>query len=78
MEAGKFKALELGNRVINNPRLLEQLDEDTLIKFVVCIAKYNKSLASQVFDLRYNEVSAQGKVLFWEAVGILTKQEDYV
>ena len=78
MYIGREKAQELGNRAINNPRLLDQLDEDTLIKFVVCISKHDKSLASQVFDLRYDKISAQGKVLFWEAVGILTKQEEYV
>jgi hypothetical protein len=78
MYIGREKAQELGNRAINNPSLLDQLDEDTLIKFVVCISKHDKSLASKVFDLRYDKISAQGKVLFWEAVGILTKQEEYV
>lgn len=78
MYVGKDKAQELGNRAINNPSLLDQLDEDTFIKFVVCISKHDKSLASRVFDLKYDKISAQGKVLFWEAVGILTKQEEYV
>ena len=78
MYLGKEKAQELGNRAINNPSLLDKLDEDTFIKFVVCISKHDKSLASQVFDLKYDKISAQGKVLFWEAVGILTKQEEYV
>ena len=78
MYVGKDKAQELGNRAINNPSLLDQLDEDTFIEFVVCISKHDKSLASQVFDLKYDKISAQGKVLFWVAVGILTKQEDYV
>lgn len=74
MYIGKEKAQDLGNRAINNPRLLDQLDEDTFIKFVVCISKHDKSLASKVFDLKYDKISAQGKVLFWEAVGILTKE----
>lgn len=78
MYVGKDKAQELGNRAISNPSLLDQLDEDTFIKFVVCISKHDKSLASRVFDLKYDKISAQGKVLFWEAVGILTKQEEYV
>lgn len=78
MYVRKDKAQELGSRAINNPSLLDQLDEDTFIKFVVCISKHDKSLASKVFDLKYDKISAQGKVLFWEAVGILTKQEDCV
>ena len=78
MYVGKDKAQELGNRAINNPSLLDQLDEDTFIEFVVCISKHDKSLASKVFDLKYDKISAQGKVLFWVAVGILTKQEEYV
>jgi len=78
MYVGKDKAQELGNRAINNPSLLDKLDEDTFIKFVVCISKHDKSLASRVFDLKYDKISAQGKVLFWEAVGILTKPEEYV
>jgi len=69
------KALKLGNQAINNPSLLDKLDEDTFIKFVVGISKYHKSLASQVFDLKYDTISAQGKVLFWEAVGILVSPE---
>jgi hypothetical protein len=78
MYVGKDKAQELGNRAINNPSLLDRLDEDTFIKFVVCISKHDKSLASKVFNLKYDKISAQGKVLFWEAVGILTKTEEYV
>jgi hypothetical protein len=75
MYVGKDKAQELGNRAIDNPSLLDKLDEDTFIKFVVCISKHDKSLASRVFDLKYDKISAQGKVLFWEAVGILTSCE---
>jgi hypothetical protein len=78
MYIGSEKAQELGNRAIDNPSLLDRLDEDTFIKFVVCISKHDKSLASRVFDLKYDKISAQGKVLFWEAVGILTKPEEYV
>jgi len=78
MYIGSEKAQELGNRAIDNPSLLDRLDEDTFIKFVVCISKHDKSLASRVFDLKYDKISAQGKVLFWEAVGILTKHEEYV
>ena len=74
MYVGKDKAQELGNQAINNPSLLDQLDEDTFIKFVVCLSKHDKSLASKVFDLKYDKISAQGKVLFWEAVGIVANQ----
>mgnify|MGYP006300545539 FL=1 len=77
MYIGREKTQELGNRALNNPSLLDKLDEDTFIKFVVCMSKHDKSLASKVFDLKYDKISAQGKVLFWEAVGILTKTEEY-
>ena len=78
MYIGSEKTQELGNRALNNPSLLDKLDEDTFIKFVVCMSKHDKSLATKVFNLKYDKISAQGKVLFWEAVGILTKQEEYV
>ena len=78
MYIGSEKTQELGNRALNNPSLLDQLDEDTFIKFVVCMSKHDKSLALRVFDLKYDKISAQGKVLFWEAVGMLTKPEEYV
>jgi hypothetical protein len=78
MYAGKEKAQELGNRALNNPSLLDKLDQDTLVKFIMCIAKHDKPLASEVFNLKYDDMSSKAKVIFWEAVGILTKQEDCV
>jgi hypothetical protein len=75
MYSGKEKALELGNQAINNPSLLDKLNEDTFIKFVVGISKYDKSLAYKVFDLKYDKISLEGKILFWEAIGILVSPE---
>jgi hypothetical protein len=75
MYSGKEKALELGNQAINNPSLLDKLNEDTFIKFVVGISKYNKSLAYKVFDLKYDKISLESKILFWEAIGILVSPE---
>jgi hypothetical protein len=65
------KAQKLGNQVLNNPKLLNQLDEDTFLKFVISISKYDKPLAWNVFDLKVNGLSAQNKILFWEAVGLV-------
>lgn len=65
------KAQKLGNQVLNNPELLNQLDEDTFLKFVISISKYDKPLAWNVFDLKVKGLSAQNKILFWEAVGIV-------
>lgn len=78
MYLGKEKAQELGNRALSNPSLLNNIDEDNFIMFVVCISKHDKSLATKVFNLKYDKISAQGKVLFWEAVGILVGTESYV
>lgn len=68
---GFEQAQKLGNQVLANPSLLNQLDEDTLIKFVISLSKYDKPLACKVFDLRSADISAQNKILFWEAVGLL-------
>jgi hypothetical protein len=65
------KAQKLGNQVLNNPELLNQLDEDIFLKFVISISKYDKPLAWNIFDLKVKELSAQNKILFWEAVGIV-------
>jgi len=66
------KAQKLGNQALANPSLLNQFDEDTFIKFVISISKYDKPLANKVFDLKAANVSAKNKVLFWEAVNILS------
>lgn len=65
------KLTALTNKVLNNPKLVDKLPEETFIKFVICISKYNRSLAHKVFDLRTIKVSTQNKILFWEAVGLL-------
>ena len=67
------KAQKLGNQALNNPKLLDLLDQDTFIKLVISISKYDKPLAWDVFDLKVKELSTQNKILFWEAVGIILK-----
>ena len=64
------RGIELANRVIADPSLLTQLDDDTFIKFVISLTKISKDLGKEVFDLREN-VSSENKILFWEAIGIL-------
>ena len=70
MKTQKEKAIELANRVINNPELLKQLNDEIFIKFVISLTNYSKPLAHKVFDLK-SDISSQNKILFWEAVGIL-------
>ena len=70
---GLEKAQKLGNQALANPSLLDQLDETTLIKFVIGISKYDKPLAHKVFDLKSANISAQNKILFWESVDLLLK-----
>lgn len=72
----KAKAIELGNKALSNPSLLINMPEDTFFKFVIGVAKYDKSLAMEVESLK-PFTSPNNKVLFWEAVGILIPQESY-
>jgi hypothetical protein len=72
----KAKAIELGNKALSNPSLLINMPEDTFFKFVIGIAKYDKSLAMEVESLK-PFTSPNNKVLFWEVVGILIPQESY-
>ena len=75
MKTKRQVAIELANKVIANPSLLEQLNDDTFIKFVIALTNHSKELAYKVFDLRPN-IPSQNKVLFWEAVGILKLEGD--
>ena len=70
------KAIELANRAIGNPSLLNQLPEETYFKFVMGIAVFDIELAKEVEALRPFTTS-QNKILFWEAVGILMPQESF-
>lgn len=70
MTTNQQKGIELANKVIADPSLLKQLDDTTFINFIMALTKTSKDLASKVFDLREN-VSAQNKILFWEAMGII-------
>lgn len=72
----KAKAIELGNKALSNPSLLINMPEDTFFKFVIGIARYDKSLAMEVESLK-PFTSPNNKVLFWEVVGILIPQESY-
>jgi hypothetical protein len=68
---GFEQAQKLGNQVLADPSLLNQLDEDTFIKFVISLSKHDKPLAQKVFYLKSADISAQSKILFWEAVDLL-------
>jgi hypothetical protein len=70
------KAFRLANKAIETPSLLNELDEETYLLFVVGVAKYHKDLAMKLEDIR-PLVHPQNKVLFWEAVGIILEMEDY-
>ena len=67
------KGIELANQVIADPTLLKVLNDDTFIKFVIALSIKNKDLAIRVMDLR-EDVPAQNKILFWEAVGIIQNE----
>lgn len=73
MKSNKEIAIILANRTIGNPKLLDQLNDDTFIKFVIGISNHSTELAHKVMDLREN-VPAQNKILFWEAVGIIKSE----
>lgn len=70
------KAIELANRALQTPSLLNDLSEDVFFKFVMGISIYDISLAMQVEQLK-PFTNSNNKVLFWEAVGILVPLEDY-
>lgn len=72
----KEKAFRLANKAIETPSLLNELDEETYLLFVIGVAKYHKDLAIKLEDIR-PLVHPQNKVLFWEAVGIILELEDY-
>jgi len=70
------KAISLATRAINSPKLLEQLDNDIYETFILSVASFSINLAQQLDKLR-PITNPETKILFWEAVGILTNQEDY-
>jgi hypothetical protein len=70
------KAFRLATKAIETPSLLNELDEETYLLFVVGVAKYHKDLATKLENIR-PLVHPQNKVLFWEAVGIILELEDY-
>ena len=72
----KEKAFRLATKAINTPSLLNELDEETYLLFVVGVAKYHKDLAVKLENIR-PLVHPQNKILFWEAVGIILELEDY-
>lgn len=78
MENSFQKANRLADKAINNPILLNQLDDDTMIKFAIGVSKYSKEKAIKLMDLKYPEIKPSNMVLFWEAIGILIPSESYV
>jgi hypothetical protein len=72
----KDKAFRLANEAIKTPSLLNKLDEETYLLFVIGVAKYHKELATKLEEIR-PLVHSKNKVLFWEAVGIILEMEDY-
>jgi len=73
----KDKAYTLANRAINHPALLDQLDDDTMIKFAIGVSRYDVDKAFQLMKLKYPTVVPALMIKFWTAVGILTPEEDY-
>jgi hypothetical protein len=72
----KDKAFNLATKAINNPSLLDELVEDTYVQFVIGVALYHKDLAMKLDEIR-SIGKPQNKILFWEAVGILTTPEEF-
>jgi len=72
-----IKAHALADRAIANPTLLNQLDDDTMIKFAIGVSKYDVDKAMQLMDLKYPDVKPSNMIRFWEAVGILIPAEDF-
>jgi hypothetical protein len=70
------KAISLATRAINNPELLEQLDNKTYETFILSVTPFNIDLAQQLDKIR-PITNSETKILFWEAAGILTNQKDY-
>lgn len=68
----------LADKAIANPSLLNELDDDKMIKFAIAISKYSKEKANNLMDLKYPDVKPSNMVLFWQAIGIISKDLDYV
>ena len=70
------KAISLATRAINSPKLLEQLDNEIYETFILSLIPFSINLAQQL-DILRPVTNPETKILFWEAVGILTSQKDY-
>ena len=66
----KEKATQLVNKALTNPNLVKDMSEDTFFKFVLSVAKYDKTKAMQLEKLKPFTTS-KNKIMFWEAVGLL-------
>lgn len=71
----KEKAINLADRALSDPKLVENMDEDKFFKFVLGVAKYDQKRAIALEMLK-PFTNSNNKVLFWEAVGVLLS-EDY-
>lgn len=72
----KTKAETLANKAIANPELLDQLPNNVYEDFILRVALFNIDLAMKLDDIR-PITNSNNKVLFWEAVGIISPQENY-
>ena len=53
-ETQEMKAIRLANQAINNPSLVENMEEDAFLKFVIGIAHYNTELSMKVLQIRHD------------------------
>ena len=72
----KNKAISLATRAINNPKLLEELNNSTYESFILGVIPFSIQLAQQLDKIR-PITNPKTKILFWEAAGSLTNQQDY-
>ena len=54
------KAHELADQAIAKPALLNQLNDDTMIKFAIGVARYSKDKAHKLIDLKYYNLNFRG------------------
>ena len=73
----KEKATHLVNKALANPSLVKNMSKDTFFKFVLSVAKYDKTKAMQLEKLKPFTTS-QNRAMFWEAIGILMPSDNLI
>lgn len=68
------KAIELSDKALNNPELVQNMNEDVFFIFVISVAKYDSKRAIALEEIK-PFTNSQNKILFWEAVGLLHQEE---